>query len=159
MIKNKMSLVAALIFPVIILGALVAYKQFIFSEGQEIVLPIKGYDPRDLLSGHYLIYRVQYGVEGICANSNQGEQEAFVCLETNTFSFEKPSECRELIQGACISGEFQAGIERFYVPEEKARQLESKIMEKSASISISILPSGKAQVKDLFFDGKSWRDY
>ena len=38
--------------------------------GSEIILPISGFDPRDILSGHYLVYRIDYGIQNkdICGN-------------------------------------------------------------------------------------------
>lgn len=89
MIQSKRALIIALIFPIFALAALTTYKKYVLSFGKEIVLPISGYDPRDLLSGHYLIYQIDYGVSGICSR-NSGQQTGYVCLEPKMFSYSAP---------------------------------------------------------------------
>lgn len=157
MMQTKRALIIALMFPILALVSLTAYKKYVLSVGQEIILPISGYDPRDLLSGHYLIYRIDYGVEGICA-SNSAPQTGFVCLEPKTFSYSAPQSCSKLIRGVCNNGRFEAGIEKYYVPEDQAKRLEEQIRSKPASIVLSVTQSGEAQVKDLLVNGQSWKN-
>lgn len=161
MISSKRNLWIALLIPVVGLALLTAYKATVLKVGTVYTLPIRGYDPRDLLSGHYLIYGVEYGVSDICANSNSvpGDppREAFVCLEPKMFSFQKPVECQAMVRGVCSHGRFVAGIEKFFIPEGRAQELERAVMEQRGSIQISILGNGQAQVKELLVDGKPWR--
>ena len=156
MIHSKKMLVIALAIPIMALATLTAYKKYVLSFGTEVVLPIIGYDPRDLLAGHYLIYRIDYGVENICA-ANLGQQTGYVCLEPKMFSFSEPDSCKKLIAGECINGRFEAGIEKYYVPQEKAKDLEAQVQSKTASIVLSLTRGGQAQVKDLLVDGQPWR--
>jgi uncharacterized membrane-anchored protein len=157
MIPTKKRLTAALLFPILSLMALAAYKNSVVNFGQEVILPISGYDPRDLLSGHYLIYRIDYGIQGLCSE-DFGQYEAHVCLEPLRYSLTRPEDCAKLIRGVCNSGRFEAGIEKYYVPEERALELEDKVRSKSASIVLALTPGGQAQVKDLLIDGHSWQE-
>lgn len=157
MIQTKKALVASLMFPILALAILTAYKKYVLSFGEEIILPISGYDPRDLLSGHYLIYRIDYGVDGICSASLD-QQIGYVCLEPKMFSYSTPQGCSKLIRGVCKSGQFEAGIEKYYVPEDKASDLEVQIRANKASIVLSVTHSGQAQVKDLLVNGQSWKN-
>lgn len=157
MMRSRSALVTGLVIPILALAALVAYKRHILTTGREVVLPIEGYDPRDLLAGHYLTYTVNYGVEGLC----QGSQEpspAYVCLSTHTSSQMVPENCSLYIRGRCERGRFLAGVERYYVPQSSALELEQKVRDKKASVVISVTPLGEAQVKDLWIDGRSWRE-
>lgn len=157
MIYTKRALIFTLIFPIVALIILTGYKHYIISNGVEVTLPISGYDPRDLLSGHYLIYQVDYGVEGICSSKSL-IQTGYVCLEPKMFSYNFPQDCNKLITGICqYGGRFVAGIEKFYIPEGKAKFLEQQVLSKSASIVLSITSSGHAQVKDLLINGISWK--
>lgn len=153
--KNK-GLWLALLFPILMLLALIAYKKYILTFGQEVTLAISGYDPRDILSGHYLIYTVEYPVGKICTDKTV--ESGYVCLDPKGFSAELPAECKIPIRGTCKYGRFEAGIEKFYIPEDKAQILDNNIRGKRASIVISVTPKGQAQVKDLLIDGNSWRD-
>jgi uncharacterized membrane-anchored protein len=156
MTRTKVALCIALLFPIISLITLTFYKKHLLETGYEVVLPVSGYDPRDLLSGHYIIYTVDYGVSNLCRNSAYLE-EGYVCLDNKTFSFEKNPVCKLVIRGTCSGGRFEAGIEKFYIPEDKAEILDKKVRGKKASILISISPTGQAQVKDLLIEGKSWQ--
>lgn len=156
MIQSKRALIIGLLIPILVLAALASYKKFLPSSGQEIILPISGYDPRDLLSGHYLIYQIDYGVSHVCSG-NQGKQAGYICLEPKQFSYILPTNCSKLIQGLCNFGRFEAGIEKFYIPEENAQILEEQVRNHGASISLSIAPNGKAQIKDLLVNGRPWK--
>ena len=157
MIQSKKGLLIALIVPIVALALLVGYKQYILSIGKKITLPITGYDPRDLLSGHYLIYTINYGVDGICGETPYKLQKTgYVCLDPKKFSYRRPDHCEIMIKGVCSHGRFKAGIERYYVPEAEAKKLEHLVQ--SLSIVLSVPKNGKAQIKDLLINGTSWRD-
>lgn len=145
-----------LLFPVVALLALTVYKKSIVTFGKEVILPITGYDPRDLLSGHYLIYRIDYGVDATCTQDFIDGQPAYMCLEPKMFTFFQTGNCEIEIVGTCNLGRFEAGIEKFYVPQEKAYALERLIQSKKASIVLAVPPKGKAQVKDLLIEGIPW---
>lgn len=157
MMQSKKSLLIALLIPILSLFALTVYKNILLSVGQEIVLPISGYDPRDLLSGHYLVYRIDYNVGAVCA-ARVEERKAYICLEPKGFFYEQPDSCKKLIRGFCRSGRFEAGVEKFFVPDSRAQDIENMVRSKSASIVLSVTADGQAQVKDLLIDGKPWQD-
>ena len=56
----------ALLLPVLLLASVAGWKSWVVAAGNRVILPIQGFDPRDLLSGHYLIYTIDYGIEGLC---------------------------------------------------------------------------------------------
>lgn len=154
MIRSKTALIIVLLIPIVALFALVCYKKHILMTGREVVLPITGYDPRDLLSGHYLIYTVEYGVKNLCVGT-QTVQEGYVCLDNKTFSTTAPVACNLFIRGTCNNGRFLAGIEKFYIPETNANQINQEIRMKAASIIISVTQDGVAQVKKLLVNGQN----
>lgn len=151
------NLIIALLFPILALVGFTAYKKHILTVGREVILPVSGYDPRDLLAGHYLIYQVDYGVENICPDK-RSTKTAFICLENKTFSYYSPQSCKILIRGVCDYGQFKAGIEKYYIPEAQSQELTKKIRNKQASIVIAVTPNGHAQVKDFLIDGHSWQE-
>jgi len=157
MIKHKNTLIIALMIPIFTLALISANKQYNLMRGEEFIFPIVGYDPRDLLSGHYLTYQIDYGISGICNPFLEVNRKAYICLSSKVFSYYPVPNCKTQIQGVCNYSNFEAGIERFYVPENRAQDLDMKIRSHSAAISLSITSEGKAQVKDLLINGKSWR--
>lgn len=147
----------ALAFPIVALAGLAGVKQARLSLGARYVLPIQGYDPRDLLSGHYLTFRVDYGIQGLCQQRETAEN--WVCLEPRRDLGSDPSgeACEARIRGRCQGWRFEAGIERFYVPESEARRLESLIRDRRASIEVRVARDGRAVIQDLLIDGRSWK--
>jgi uncharacterized membrane-anchored protein len=173
---NKRYLIIALAFPILILAALIFYKQAKVMIGNEIILPITGFDPRDILSGHYLIYRVDYGIENkdLCSNYDNTNTDAYICLKKdnknpdaytsiiNQYSYtaelEDP-ECFAVIKGKCKDGRFTAGIEKFFIPEGYANSLDRAVRNRQGKIVLSVTKGGSAAIKDLLIDGKSWKEY
>ena len=159
MIKSKKGVLVALMIPIVALAFLVGYKKYILSVGKEVTLPIVGYDPRDLLSGYYLTYQINYGVEGICTPQTKLQKKVgYICLDPKMFTYHWPNKCHLMIKGVCDYSRFNAGIERYYVSKKDAKRLESLVRSNKASIVLSVLRNGETQVKDLLINGRSWKD-
>ncbi len=134
-------------------------------QGQSVILSVKPYDPRSFLSGYYLRYTVDYELSSSEICNSQKNQEviskrAYICLKPLGFSYEKPRFCQIMVKGVCSYGGFKAGIERYYLPEKKAKYWNStlrnlSLQKKNLQIVISVIANGKAQVKDFLIEGKS----
>jgi len=165
----------ALAFPIACLAALTAYKQVRVMAGTSVEIPVAGFDPRDLLSGHYLTFRLDLGEGGSAAcSSGSGEpaREALVCVEAERgrmtsarrlepYELSPPAPtpgCAVVLRGRCEQGRFVAGVERFYVPEEHAAALDRAVRSRRGAVVVSVDRRGTAVVKDLRIDGKPWRE-
>lgn len=161
-LKQK-KLLFAIAFPIVLLLGLTLQKHTLRQTGVKRIFPISGYDPRDLLSGHYLIYAIDYGVGDLCrydsSNYSSQQLDSHICFDTNTHTAGPVSpSCQVAIRGECKGSRFVAGLERFYVPQEKALALERLIQSKKASIVVSIGDGGQAQVTDLLIEGVPWQE-
>lgn len=166
MIKNK-KLAASLIFSILFLAGLAIYKAIKTASGKEIAIPITGYDPRDLLSGHYLTYRLD--LNNICSDEFYTRSPVNVCIrQAGENGIESSiiirsgtgyTGCDSILKGKCKNGNFTAGIERFYIPEKYSMELERIIKKGKARILISVDGKGNPTVKDLLIDGVPWREY
>ena len=81
MIRSTKYIVLALVFPIVVLIGLSIRKKLLVDSGNETTLPIAGYDPRDIFSGHYLRFTVDYGMPLQCKSSDDG-RTAYVCIES-----------------------------------------------------------------------------
>ncbi|MBN8540793.1 MAG: GDYXXLXY domain-containing protein [Deltaproteobacteria bacterium] len=163
MTLNRKKLLFAIAFPIVLLLGLTLQKHTLRQTGVKKVFPISGFDPRDLLSGHYLIYSVDYGIPDVCSvgSANWSKKtEAHICFDTGVFVNGpiRDSNCKVAIEGSCTGSRFVAGLERFYVPQEKALALEKLVQNRQASIVVSIGSRGEAQVTDLLIDGVPWQE-
>ena len=163
---NK-KLAASLIFPIVCLIGLTVYKAVKAAAGKKIIIPITGYDPRDLLSGHYLTFRLDLNNDNLCDDEYYNSSPVYICLrqsendEINSNISEDASEepgCDAKLMGKCENGIFSAGVERFYIPEEYSAELDKIIRNGVGKIVVSIDKNGKAVIKDLLINGRPWQD-
>lgn len=156
-LNRKRWLIVALVLPILALAGSAYLKSVQRNSGVAVTLPISGFDPRDLLSGHYLIYRVDYGVEAVC-DKQQGQ--ASVCLRPQRGLYptdELPPDCTLFIHGRCDNGVFSAGLERFYIPEAYAQVLEAKVRDQQGELVLAVDTQGNAAIRDLLIGGKPWK--
>jgi len=169
-IKNK-GIILSLLFPVLVLLGITIYKDLKTRIGKTIIIPIEGYDPRDLLSGHYLTYRLDLPHHSICESAYKKGRRApvYVCLKQlsdnklsahTVYSIESGREsCDAVLKGRCDNGLFVAGIERFYIPEEHAARLDKVFRGGKGKLVVSIDTQGKASIKDLLIENKPWKEW
>ncbi len=170
--NRRLALVLA--FPIALLAGLTAWKQARVAIGTTVVIPIAGFDPRDLLSGHYLTYRLDLTAGGAdpCLEAPQdaAEEEVRVCIAADRGvmtaarrvpSWETPDApgpgCAVLLRGRCESGRLVTGAERFYVPEEHAAALDRAVRSRRGAVVLVANRAGDVAVKDLLIEGKPWR--
>lgn len=166
-------LLLSLSFPIVALVALAGYKAYKVHSGTELTIPIAGYDPRDLLSGHYLTYRLDFDEE-VCGSEHPNQDLLFLCVSQRGESISsrkvysaKPEDrrgCTAVLQGLCKGGQFLAGVERYYIPEQHSRLLDRIVRgwgedKGRARLVISVDYRGKAVVKELLIDGKPLRQF
>lgn len=159
--KAKSLLIASLALPMFALIANAVWSEWERHQGQEVTIPITGFDPRDLLSGHFLTYQLQYG-----ANNSDCRPEgapAIMCLQPSAQlhvnTTEQPANCDLYIRGQCVGlGRFSANIERFYIPEEYATVLDQKVRNNQGALVLGVDNKGKATIRDLLIEGKPWKE-
>ncbi|MDN3637351.1 GDYXXLXY domain-containing protein [Simiduia curdlanivorans] len=154
--KHKKILIAALVFPLLCLVFLAGSKAYVSSIGKEFTLPVTGFDPRDLLSGHYIVYQIAFDIDDLCAENSEPEA---VCLVEGGDHYASHSAlaCDYPLRGVCQYGRFQTGLERFYIPQSEAMRLDAAVRKGEGSIVLSVTPSGANVVKKLLVNGQSWQ--
>jgi uncharacterized membrane-anchored protein len=163
MIRGRAGLALALALPIVALLGWMVLAELGRSTGRELTLPITGADPRDLLAGHYLTYQVDFGLPASALCSDAGTTwtgPAYVCLEPAPAAAHDrpPPGCTAYLRGRCAHGRFLAGIERFYIPEDRAQALDRLIRAGRGAIVIALQPDGDVAIQDLLIDGHPWRE-
>ncbi len=153
----------ALSLPFLSMGVWVIWLFISLSAGKEAVLPVSGYDPRDLISGHYLTFTVDYPGGNTCSEENYEEEEkscyCITSLGKNSEVTEgyftpyctEDNSCIMFIKGTCRYGTFDAGISRFFINETQAAALDEKLRENGAFIRLSVDYSGHALIKEFLW--------
>jgi uncharacterized membrane-anchored protein len=135
---SRYSLVYVSLFVAVFLPLLmVAKAQMDFAKSDVIRVDIEPYDPRDLLYGQYMQFKINWNWKNVeeaasvctdhkncCLCISDGVDNPFVNV-MNCEESEKDLSCKHSIQGKSYgSNQFDAGINRFYVDERFALPLE-----------------------------------
>lgn len=154
----------SIFIPILIFAAWAAQYTYMAASGPKVRLNITGYDPRDLLAGHYLNYTVEFGPKYSC--DNMSNSTLCVCLETNpengisTASWagsclerEKQENCQNWIQVQCRYGTTITNINRYYFSEVHQKDL--VIAPMNSSIEIALNGRGQAVVTNFYVNDKT----
>lgn len=135
---------------------------------------IEPYDPRDLLYGHYLRFRIKWNFTPEQKTPQCTGRECCLCVGEGTDNppvyvadclppEQRGQTCMHQITGNGWAGQknFDAGIDRYYVDEKLALPLEKLFRDKkeSFSLGLSLPPSGTAAVEKLYIGGKPLESY
>ena len=156
---------AAAVFQILAVIAMLAYAYAPIYFGKEILLRTTVYDPRDMFRGDYV--RLSYGFAGIYELDKRGLSkrrqlhgtEIYAVLKQDKdgkykfdkYSFERPNG-GTFLAGRVDYNTAKFGIEAFFMPPKKARQMERDMMEFNATAVISVMDNGKARIKDIVIE-------
>ena len=122
-----------LLLPFIALCCWGMYYVHFVKNATPVVLPIMGYDPRNLLSGHYIEFQIDWSR----ANCYQAEWK-----------------------GICPTKDFSR-VRRFYVPENKARLLEGFLNNNQykTEIVFAYKKGFRPIAKEMLIENQPWEKY
>lgn len=157
----------ALILPLLVILLAIARAELFVRDSSQFTLPIGGYDPRDLLKGRYLQFRLLLDAEHTEEREacDASKEECCWCLtrtnDTPAARAERASchSARELCDGALP---LQAATRnfRFYVPESQAAILEKELLDARAAdnayATFALDNNGQARVLELTLAGKRY---
>ncbi len=122
------------IVPLLVLMGQALYLSTWTRAAQEVVVSIDGYDPRSILSGHYIQYNINW-------------------QETDCFQFE---------DGYCPHEDFKRS-NRYYLPQTEATQIDRLRRLRADDLHFDIVfayQKGKTPVaKKLLINGLEWQVY
>lgn len=125
-------LAMSLAFPVLVLGIWLASLHYDVVSSPKVYVAAAGYDPRDLLSGHYLNLKLLWD----------------------------KTDCGQFPQAVCPQDRFER-VYRFYVEEKSAAKLEKMINSRSPDIKLEFAFPEKAApvLRQMLIDGKIWSEW
>ncbi|MFK5951291.1 MAG: GDYXXLXY domain-containing protein [Methylococcales bacterium] len=159
MINKKLFLIVML--PFILLCLLIARAEFHLSRGTQWDFAITGYDPRDLLRGHYLRFRLAYDWK-TPQNKCSSKQNCSFCLTEVGKQAPKVQKLDTPLAKQCDGfmqyDDRQELLNRFYIAENNAKLAENLLrqarLDNTAYLRVSINKEGVPHIVDLLIDGK-----
>jgi uncharacterized membrane-anchored protein len=153
----------ALALPLIVLVLLIGRGEYISRSGHKWRVRISGYDPRDLVHGHYLRYRINWSWSS--GEPSERDSDAVFCLNRGGDQTRLPEPTVELVprsqRSSCRSWfphETEESLRRFYIPEDKGLAFERAVREETCYIVLAVSPTGQVVVEDLLIKDTSWRN-
>lgn len=130
MFRNNLVRIA-LAFPIVILAVWILGLEYRSNAANRVKVTVEGYDPRSLISGHYLQLRVNW----------------------------EDTDCRQFPQEDCPKELFEK-IYRFYLPESDAAEMERLIFKKRPLMQLEFaLWDNKPLIRELFIEKQLWSDW
>jgi uncharacterized membrane-anchored protein len=169
---KPMTKAALLLVPILALSGLSLLHEYNRSTGVTWTVPITGYDPRDLLSGHYLLFRYEWNLAadslaGTCIGSDCAlcaqDPSVFNPVLTRIKREDAPAACASYISGSSTSdgvfaiGGTSDGLTRYYVPESEADRLQRLLTINDGtapefSVGLRVTKGGSAYIETLYID-------
>ncbi len=167
--QKKTFFVLILILWIVILGTFIAYKQFTLTTGKKILLKTVPVDPRDIFRGDYIALRYEIStidLDKIASDYKnfQEDDSIFITLkrsekywDVQSISKIKPeTKSDEIFIKGVVKRNYndilsiEYGIESYFVPEGKGKDIERRV--RDISIEISVDNFGNAVIDRIFIN-------
>ncbi len=157
-------LMVALILPLIVIAIGIGRAEHHLATSRVWTFDINGYDPRDLLRGHYIQFVVELN-EGPPIEACDDDTSARCCFCLTTTAPDQPPQVAaascQYAQAQC-DGALQMRhlkqLSRYYIPEAEAWKLEQQVQEaarqNTAQLRVAINDDGEPQIKALLVNGQ-----
>lgn len=165
--RPRLSGLLVLLIPFLAMAYMTATNEMNYSRNTEYRLPITGYDPRNLLTGHYIVFR--YAWPENTPNHCIKGQECFACLTGDPLKPDIDFRSQDLpVCAAALSvGNYAfigsnppqppGSLQRYHVSEYEGPVLDKLLREPNNRFEVGILiyPDHKGQIKNLYMNGET----
>jgi hypothetical protein len=154
----------AVVLPLLAIGLGIGRSELFRSRARDFVFEIGGYDPRDLLRGHYLQFRLRVEPLPVREPCDDRVDDCCLCLtraDSDAVPYAERARC-ETARASCdgaLMTRYLNEPQRFYIPERSAEALEKRLLaameHRRAHAVLAIDEHGQAQVRELRIDGEA----
>lgn len=163
-----------LALPLVVLAGIAAEAALTRANYPSFEVRIQGYDPRDPLRGHYLLFRPDWAWADESAATCPGDTGCCLCLTGGPVDpaaslvacgpdTPAPASCLAVVSGYWrgATDVWVQDLDRYFVPEAHARRLETLLREDAHAfrIAFAVTPGGRALIRNLTVDGKPLRGF
>jgi hypothetical protein len=160
--------IIAILFPIALLLGWVASLQVHRTGGTHIRVAIEGYDPRDLLAGHFIRFALSLGNVNPCVDGSDSNRCVCYAPEKGTLyhkafwggrCLDLPTPCPVYIRGACSGRRFMTGKERYSIPEQLIPALPQTRIPEDSSVVLAVDGNGGVLVTEMFAGNETIEGY
>lgn len=157
-------LIPALLLPIAVLVVSILQAEHHLATARVWRFEIEGFDPRDLLRGHYIRFQLVLREDEALETCEEGGERACCLCLTETAPDAPPRVRRATCERAAaecdgrLQTAFLTELERYYIPEADAAQLEQRFLEAAragtAQLRVAIDDAGKPAIEALLIGGE-----
>ncbi len=152
---------AALALPILLLVFMVGRAEWQLAHSQTWHFAIRGYDPRDLLKGHYMRFQLSVSLAETIDSCSVRDPDCCYCLEPGEGTEPQVaiatcetarSTCDAFVRTVPLHA-----LDRFYIPEEGRRQMEQTLRtaarDDRAQLAVAVSRTGEPMIEALLVGG------
>jgi len=153
------------ILDLVVFGAWIGREVVARKLGTEVRLPVTGFDPRDVLSGHYARFRLVADSEAgaVDPRYDAGAEARSYCLEVrgdglaHVVRLKTAAEaCPLFITPVAHSfGRIDFGVDRFYIDERRRHEVDQIVPGEDTYLRARVFDHGRLHAVDLVVQGRS----
>jgi hypothetical protein len=151
----------AVLLPILLLAFVLGRAEWQLASSRTWHFAIRGYDPRDLLRGHYLRFQLAVSPDETLSMCTVGEANCCYCLSAGQDVAARVALATcEMAQRSCDAFVRTAplhALHRFYIPEEGRAELERRLRDAArnghAHLAVAVDASGEPMIDGLLVDG------
>ena len=154
--KNISRIVWLAVIPLVGILGMMVRAEYRVRTASVYRLPISGYDPRDLLYGHYISF-----VFDTTSLDALEQKPTVLCMDGYIDGSALPSasgadDCSRTVQLSSLSGP-----RKLFIPESDASDLEAALQrtDVASTVETRVHQDGLITLGELYLDGVVWRDY
>ena len=152
-----------LLLPFVAIVLLIAKAEHGRANGEIFRVPVAGFDPRDLVHGHYLTLQIDLDrLGGADFQSIAGDN--VVCFQRTSEGLSVATGAKSEMENPSCTARTRAaqlqGPKRYLIPEISAEALENLLRDErvNAEVELILQESGAVSLGMLHLDGLPWRE-
>lgn len=151
----------AVALPIALLAIMVGRAELQLSDSTTYYFDIRGYDPRDLLRGHYVAFRLDVTPHEVLESCSLNAADCCYCLEPGN-AMPTPVILATCATAADVCDAFVRtaplhALDRFYIPEEGRREMEQNLRDAArddrAHLAVAVSSPGEPMIEALLVGG------
>ncbi len=159
---KRLVLALALTLPMVSIAVVIGRAEVRRAQAENWTFTARGYDPRDLLRGHYVTFRIDFREDTRRDACLDSDSDCCLCLtgapgsgipHTQRMSCADARRCNGMLQTRLIHR-----LNRYYVPEDRARELDQRVRragnEDRLRVVVAIDSTGHGEIRKLLIGGQ-----
>ena len=147
--------------PIVLLVVMIGRAEWQLAHSETWHFAIQGYDPRDLLRGHYMRFSLDVAVDETLAACRVGDEDCCYCLsEGNGIEPHVAVATCTVARDRCdafVNTRALHALTRFYIPEQGRLEMERALRVGAAldraHLAVAVSDAGDPMIEALLIDG------